>query len=241
VQGTAAEQLTLKRKIMAGTVQFTIGAEASCSDGSCGEVTRVIVDPVAEAVTHLVVEPERRAGIGRLVPLSLIDATAGQVRLRCSQAEFEKLEPAEETRFIPGTSGYAGYGPGQVGYWPYYGLGMGGGLSGMDGGNISQTVTTDTVPQGEVDVRRGDPVQATDGDIGRVQGLVIDRGSGHVTHVLLQEGHLWGRREVAIPIGAVASTSGGIRLRISKHEVQGLPSVDVDHPGASAGGGQGSG
>jgi len=80
---------------LAGTVQFTIGAGASCSDGTCGEVTRVIVDPVAEAVTHLVVEPEHRRGLGRLVPLGLIDAAAGQVRLRCTQAEFEKLEPAD--------------------------------------------------------------------------------------------------------------------------------------------------
>ena len=32
---------------MAGKAQFTIGAEASCSDGPCGEVTHVIVDPVA--------------------------------------------------------------------------------------------------------------------------------------------------------------------------------------------------
>jgi sporulation protein YlmC with PRC-barrel domain len=227
---------------MTETVQFTIGAEASCSDGTCGAVTRVIVDPVAEAVTHLVVEPEHRLGLGRLVPLSLIDATSGQVRLRCTRAEFGKLEPAEETQFIPGTSGYANYGPGQVGYWPYYSLGMGGlgmsggmsgGLDGIGGGNIPQTVTYDTVPQGEVDVRRGDQVQATDGDIGRVQGLVIDRSSRHVTHVLLQEGHLWGRREVAIPVSAVASTSDGIRLRISKQEVQDLPPVDVDHPGAS--------
>jgi len=223
---------------MAETVQFTIGAEASCSDGTCGEVTRVIVDPVAEAVTHLVVEPRHRQGLGRLVPLGLIDATAGQIRLHCTQAEFEELDRAEETRFIPGTSGYAGYGPGQVGYWPYYGLGMGGGLglgglsgglSGIGGGNVSQVITSDTVPQGEVDVRRGEHVEATDGDIGRVQGLVIDRGSRHVTHVLLQEGHLWGRREVAIPISAVASTSDGIRLRISKQEVQDLPPVDVDH------------
>jgi sporulation protein YlmC with PRC-barrel domain len=230
---------------MASTVQFTIGAEASCSDGTCGEVTRVIVDPVAEAVTHLVVEPEHWRGPGRLVPLGLVDATAGQIRLRCTQAEFGELEPAEETQFIPGTSGYAGYGPGQVGYWPYYGLGAGGGMiggiSGIGGGNVSQTVTYDTVPQGEVDVRRGEHVQATDGEIGRVQGLVIERRSRHVTHVLLQEGHLWGRREVAIPISAVASTSDGIRLRISKQEVQDLPPVDVDHPGASTGDGEGSG
>jgi hypothetical protein len=72
---------------MAETVEFTIGAEASCSDGTCGEVTRVIVDPVAEAVTHLVVEPEHRRGLGRLVPLGLIDATAGQIRLGCSSSE----------------------------------------------------------------------------------------------------------------------------------------------------------
>jgi sporulation protein YlmC with PRC-barrel domain len=230
---------------MADTVQFTIGAEASCSDGTCGKVTRVIVDPVAEEVTHLVVEPSHRRGLGKFVPLGLIDSTAGQIRLSCTQAQFEKLDPAEETRFIPGTNGYAGYGPGQVGYWPYYGLGMGGelgigggmseGLTGFGGGNISQTVTEDTVPLGEVDVRRGDTVEATDGEIGRVQGLVIDRGSRHVTHVLLQEGHRWGRREVAIPISAVASTSDGIQLRISKQEVQDLPPVDVDHPGAVAG------
>ena len=46
-------------------------------------------------------------------------------------------------------------------------------------------------------------VHATDGEIGKVEGLVVEPAHGHVTHVLLQEGHLWGRKEVAIPIGAV--------------------------------------
>jgi sporulation protein YlmC with PRC-barrel domain len=231
---------------MADTSQFTIGTDASCSDGAAGKVSRVIVDPLAEKVTHLVVEPEHRRDLGRLVPLDLVDATAGQVRLRCTQAEFEKLEHAQETHFMPATSGYEGYGygPDQVGYWPYYGLsgGMGlaglgiGGEIGIGGGTPEQMVTSDTVPLGEVAVCRGDPVHATDGDIGRVQGLVIDPRSRHVTHVLLQEGHLWGRKEVAIPISAVASTTGGIRLTIAKQQVQDLPPVDVDHPDRSAGG-----
>ena len=91
------------------------------------------------------------------------------------------------------------------------------------------TVVRDTVPLGEVEIRRGEPVHATDGDIGKVQGLVIDADSCHITHVLLQEGHLWGRKEVAIPISAVASTSEGIQLTISKQEVQDLPPVDIDH------------
>ena len=225
---------------MAGTSQFTIGAEASCSDGTIGKLCRVIVDPIAEKVTHLVVEPEHRRDQGRLVPLDVVDAGADGIQLQCTRAEFEKLEPAEENQFIPATTGCEGYGygPGQMGYWPYYGhgggmgvagLGMGGGM-GVGGGVPAHTVTSDTLPLGEVDVRRGDPVHATDGEIGRVQGLVIDRGSCHVTHVLLQEGHLWGRKEVAIPIDAVASTVGGIRLTIAKQQVQELPPVDVNHP-----------
>jgi sporulation protein YlmC with PRC-barrel domain len=213
---------------MAGTSQFTIGTEVSCSDGAVGRVTRVIVDPLAEKVTHLVVQPGHRPDLGRLVPLDLVDDTAGEIRLHCTSAEFERLEHAQETRFIPATRGYDGYayGPDQVGYWPYYGLGGG---TGMGGGTPEQTVASDTVPLGEVEVCRGDPVHATDGDIGRVQGLVVDRRSRHVTHVLLQEGHLWGRKEVAIPISAVASSSGGIHLKIAKQEVQDLPPVDIDH------------
>jgi hypothetical protein len=217
---------------MAETTPFTIGAGASCSDGACGKVIRVIVDPVARAVTHLVVEPKHRQGLGRLVPLDLIDADGGEIRLRCTIAEFDQLDSAEETEFVPGTSGYAAYGPGQVLSWPYYGLGAAGMTGAVDPetAGFSQTVTYDRVPAGEVAVRRGDHVHATDGPIGLVQGLVIDPRDHRVTHVLLQEGHLWGRKEVAIPIGAVTRVDDGIRLSIAKHEVQELPPVDIDHP-----------
>ena len=50
--------------------------------------------------------------------------------------------------------------------------------------------------------------------------------------MLLQEGHLWGLKEVAIPINAVTSVDGGIRLNITKQEVQDLPPVDIGHPDA---------
>jgi len=217
---------------MAEATPFVIGSDVSCSDGPCGSVTRVVVDPVARSVTDLVVEPRERAGLGRLVPLELVDTTGTGIQLRCTLDEFEKLESAEDTQFVPGTYGYGAFGPEQVVSWPYYGLG------GMDtvtadalAGGTSQTVTYDMVPLGEVEVRRDDPVHATDGNIGRVQGLVIDPRSHHVTHVLLQEGHLWGRKEVAIPISAVSSVEEeGIKLSITKRDVQDLPAVDIDHP-----------
>ena len=215
---------------MAGTTQFTIGAEAHCTDGVCGEVSRVVVDPVAGTVTHLAVEPKGREGLARLVPLDLVDASSGEVRLRCSLADFGRLDPAEETQFVPGSVGYAAYGPEQVAIWPYYGLNpVAGTPGGVDLGvaGFSPTVTYDRIPLGEVEVRRGDRVEATDGSIGHIQGLVVDPVDHQVTHILLQEGHLWGRKEVAIPIKAVSRVGDTIRLSISKHEVQDLPPVDI--------------
>ena len=56
---------------MARTMSFRIGADASCTDGACGQVSRVIVNPVAREVTHLVVDPKHRIGPGGLSLLTL--------------------------------------------------------------------------------------------------------------------------------------------------------------------------
>jgi sporulation protein YlmC with PRC-barrel domain len=225
---------------MADTAEFAIGAEASATDGPVGKVSRVVVDPVAKALTHLVVEPGLRQGPSRLVPLGLVvGGGAAEVRLSCTKAEFENLEPAEETKFVPRTTSFGSFGAGDVVSWPYYGTGGVGALDGvggvggmgtLGGSPVSRKVTYDTVPVGEVGVRRGQPVLATDGAIGHVQGLVVHPDTGHVTHVLLQEGHLWGRKEVAIPISAVDTTVDGTQLKIAKQDVQDLPPVDISHP-----------
>jgi sporulation protein YlmC with PRC-barrel domain len=214
---------------MAEPVPVTIGAEVSCTDGVCGRVTRVVVDPIARTVTHLVVEPMHHLGLSRLVPLDLVDASSGQLSLRCSGPEFDQLDPAEESEFLPGIVGYGTYGPAEVMAWPYYGLGSPGLADEMA---MPQTITYDTFPPGEVEVRRGAQVQATDGTIGQVQGLVIEPRSHRVTHVLLKEGHLWGRKEVAIPVAAVTGVDDdGVRLSLSKREVAELPPVEVNHLG----------
>jgi sporulation protein YlmC with PRC-barrel domain len=219
--------------IMSDTTEFTIGSDVSCSDGACGELKRVVVDPVAKALTHLVVEPKHGNGEGRLVPVDLVASAGEEIQLRCATAEFDELEHAEETQFLPGASGQWGYGEGQIVSWPYYGLGMGGmGMGGMGLGNMTagpQVIIRDRIPVGDVQVRRGEHVHATDGDIGRVQGLVVDPADHHVTHVLLDEGHLWGKKEVAIPISAVTGVEDGVRLSLSKDEVADLSPVELDH------------
>jgi sporulation protein YlmC with PRC-barrel domain len=94
-----------------------------------------------------------------------------------------------------------------------------------------QEVTVDYVPEGEVEVHRELTVRATDGDIGQVQGLVVEPGGHQVTHVLLWEGHMRGRKEVAIPIGAVTKIGTLlIHLGLTRRQVKDLPSVHIDRP-----------
>ena len=213
---------------MAEAAEFAIGAKASCSDGFCGEVSRLIMDPVALTVTHLVIEPKHRGEPGRLVPVHLVDTTTGQIRLRCTTAEFGKLDLAEETDLAEGLDYGGGYGQAEA-VQGYGGMGSMGGSGmgiGMGLGHSPPVVAHDVVPLGETDVQRGESVHALDGEIGKVQGFLVDPGDNHVTHVLLQEGHLWGRKEVSIPISAVIGVDAGIRLNITKKQVEDLPGVD---------------
>ncbi len=212
---------------MAEAAEFAIGAKASASDGVCGEVSRLVVDPVALTVTHLVIEPKHRREPGRIVPVHLVDTTTGQIRLNCSIAEFDKLNLAEETELVEGLDYGGGYGQAEAvqGYGGMGGMGGSGMGIGMGLGHSTPVVVHDVVPLGEVDLQRGESVHALDGEIGKVQGFLCDPGDNHVTHVLLQEGHMWGRKEVSIPISAVIGVDAGIRLNITKKQVEDLPPV----------------
>jgi sporulation protein YlmC with PRC-barrel domain len=227
--GDERPALAQKETAAMAEAEFAIGAEVSCSDGFCGKVSRLVIDPAARTVTHLVVEPGHRGERGRLVPAHLADATTGHIRLRCTIQEFGKLDPAEETEVVAD----AGYG--EAGSVPRYvgagGIGTGGPGYGvgvaMGRGKATPIVVNDVIPPGESDVRHGEHVHALDGEIGRVAGFLVDSGDQHVTHVLLQEGHLWGRKEVAIPISAVTAVDAGIRLNITKKQVEDLPPVTL--------------
>ena len=205
-------------------VTLVLGSAAECSDGYRGQVRAAVLDPAAGTVTHLVVEPEGRSGLARLVPLDLADVAPGEIRLRCTEAEFRDLEAAEQTlaeftldyevpvQLLPsgwrGTSDLVAEGDAIP--------------------RIPEKETIDVVPPGEVEERRGGHVHATDGDIGQIRALRIDPASRQVTHVLVREGHLLGRKEVAVPFSSVAGfDDDGIRLSITRQQVRDLPPADA--------------
>ena len=214
--------------IRAMATEFTLGAEASCSDGPCGQVIRTILNPATRTVTHLVIEPRHHPESGRLVPVELVEAGVGEIRLSCSLAEFDTLEPAERIDLVEGIDYGGGYGAPEA-VMGYGDVGTKGGGSasgmgiGMGTGHHKPTITSDNVPEGESEVVRHEHIHATDGEIGQLKGFGVDPADHRVTHVLVREGHLWGHKEVAIPVSAVTSLDDGIWLNLTKKQVEELP------------------
>jgi hypothetical protein len=196
--------------------RFRIGARVDGVDGRCGRLARVIIDPTTESLTHFVVDPEHHRELARVVPIGLVVRVEDDlIGLSCTKAQFEQLDEAEEIQFLSADASPAGYGaPGM----------------GMPLGHHREPILIDRVPRGEVTIRRGDRVHAKDGMIGAVQGLVIDSADHHVTHVILQEGHVWGRKQVAIPIGAANRVDDEVRVDLTKAEIEALPAVTRGSP-----------
>ena len=200
--------------------QFTIGTEVSCTDGPCGAVNQG--------------GRESRRGHGSPTWWSSRNTEPGSVGWFLStwslhqpaksvsavrQPSSNCSRSPKEIQFLPGT-GYAGYPADQTMSMPYY--------ANREHHRPRQHHTgcdTIHVSSGEVAVRRGEQVHAVDGEIGQVQGLAIAPHNHHVTHVLLQQGHLWGRKEVAIPIGACAGSMTASASPSPSRKWEDLPSV----------------
>ncbi|HEY3481862.1 MAG TPA: hypothetical protein VGL02_23435, partial [Streptomyces sp.] len=148
---------------MQDTLEYVIGSRVQCAGDECGEVEFVVVDPVADRLTHLVVRPDGPDGVARLVPVHIAVPGPDGVDLNCTRARFDEFEPALQTYFLPtepaapGTSARGD----RVLEWPLFGLVMTPtSLVGVEPPAAARTV--ERIPVGEVSVRRGERVHAVD-------------------------------------------------------------------------------
>ena len=77
-------------------------------------------------------------------------------------------------------------------------------------------------------MRRGTRVKATDGYVGHVDEFVVNPENGHITHLVMREGHPWGKKDVMIPLSAMGDTRDDtVFLKIDKHQIESLPAIPV--------------
>jgi hypothetical protein len=186
---------------------LVLGAKVDCVDGPCGVLHTLVVRPVAPQVarlpqvTHVIVEPEHRIGLGRLVPIGLIASSNDVVQLTSDLATFNLLPLAESTEVVQDLS--AGY-------------------IFLHSTVLPRTEVHEVLPEGEAGLRPGTEVVATDGAIGVVGGLVTTGDDHTVSSVLVSEERLlWGHKTVAIPMSAVAAFDvQAVQLHLARAEVE---------------------
>lgn len=197
-------------------MDIPVHAEVQCADGPCGRSTYIILNPTTDQLTHLVVKHEQPPHAEWLVPIEQVEeATPDLIRLRCTGNELEEMEPFIETEFIRVT--VPEYASDSYMAWPY-----------VIPKTVTRTVKHEHIPPGELAVRRGARVEATDGHAGRVDEFLVNPSDCHITHLVLREGHLWGQKDVAIPVSEIGYIEENtVYLKLDKHSIEALPTIPI--------------
>src|SRR5690242_1380456 len=218
-------------------IQLQLGKPVRCTDGVEFELSDVVIDPTTRRVTHLVVQPHDRHDLARIVPISLAEPAHARsdatLDLACGSAEIEKLERVQRAAYLrlgqfPVEDPDYEVGIEETYALPYYGSFAPGGIDsglGPVAYDENAPVVWDRIPKGEVEIRRGSAVSSSEGrHLGHIEGFLVDDDQ-HISHFVLEHGHLWGKREIVIPIGAVQRIeSDGATLSMTKDEVEKLQS-----------------
>jgi sporulation protein YlmC with PRC-barrel domain len=205
-------------------MDIPIDVEVLCTDGPGGHSSAIVLNPVTKEVTHLAVRTKGFLSDEYLVPVELIaESTPERISLSCSRAELAQCPPFEKTVFI-GAEG-AEQGANDVGFT------LTASYASMPGGEyagpmIPPTLQEEQLPEGELSIHPGASVEATDGHVGQVHEFVINPANDRVTHLVLREGHLWGKKDVTIPLDQIDRIEADvIYLKLDKAAVERLPSA----------------
>jgi uncharacterized protein YrrD len=202
------------------------------TDGVVGELAAVVIDPVRRRVTHIVVESSGHHDRARLIAMVAVVNCGDRVTLSWPTVRVSQAPHVEDTEFLEFGHRLLSNDEGDVGIvrvlgFPFYGSGpLDNGMGVNPGWTGSLVARVDRLPPGTAEIRRASRVVSSDDHVvGRVDGFVIDPVNG-ISNVILERGHLWGHREITIPIRQVASVvSDEIHLRASREEIGRFPSV----------------
>jgi hypothetical protein len=215
-------------------INIKLGSNVQCSDGPCGKATYIVFRRGTRKLTQIVVEnKEFPDNPNRLVPISNVKrAVQTLVSLGCTIKEVTLMKPFTTTKFIQESSKGRAASTGAIhGYWGMeYGPGTLDRYSVVVDDTGFDAVEEKNIGKDEIAIAAGMEIHATDGKIGKLDELIMDPKSEEVTHILMKEGHLWGKRDMVIPITAVKSAfSGVIILNIDKKGVEEVPTLPLKH------------
>ena len=194
------------------SIDLTLSAPVFATDALVGRIEHVVIDPSHGRAAYLVVREAALPNTLRLVPEKFVTTSDDKgVHLSIDAAKVASLREYVITDYYP----------------PSFFLT----LAAKEHCKLplapsSWSVERPATPQGDVALSGHEAVQATDGKVGRLDGVLTEAHTGRVITLLLRQGHLWGAREVAIPAGLVAAYEDGVvRLNVDTATIAALPAA----------------
>ncbi len=200
-------------------MEIALDVDVHCTDGRCGRSTYIILNPTTEQVTHLVVKEREAPHEERSVPVRWIAKTTPDViLLDRTKSEFAKRAPFQQTDYVQTDIPQHATDPKLTLLWPY-------------AVPVKRIVDEKVkrIPPGELAVRRGARVRATDGRVGRVDEFIVGPESGNITHLVLRERNLLSQKEVSVPLADIERIEENtVFLKLDKKSVKALPAIPVN-------------
>ena len=192
-------------------MDIPLNAKVSCLDGPCGKSLCLVIMPTNEKITHVVIGDGLFPETEYLVPVDRIaKSTPETILLNFNQQDLSKMSVFNQVEFIPSGSSMM---------WPYATPGAG-----------YIEIDHEHIPANELAIRRGASVEATDGHVGRVDEFLINPIDNAITHLVLREGHLWGQKNITIPMSQINRIEENtVWLKLDKHNIETLPAIPIQH------------
>ena len=205
-----------------------------CVDGECGKSSHVIIERNSQKVTHFVVKAGNLLDSHKyLVSVDrVVRTTPKSIALDCTKKELTAMPSFTQMQFFnPITGRYealSDFSDEAIASRNSYLMWSDPSMVADTGTDLfSVPIEEELIPEGEIAIHRGASVEATDGHIGKVEEFLIDSGDRHITHLVLEKGHLWHKKELTLPISAIARMDEDyIYLNIDKATVK---SVSATH------------
>jgi hypothetical protein len=206
-----------------------------CRDGPFGRLEDVVLDAKARRLTHLVVQPQDHGDRARLVGIEHArpDEESDALALERTVAELDQSDPIQESAYLRMGELLAGGPDWSVGIQEMYSLPEYGSLGPeiMGAGTTMEfdqhvAVSYHRIPLDGVEIRRSSAVTSADSHhLGHVVGFAID-DQAFITELILEHGHMWTKRMVAIPGAAIERfETDELTLSMNNDQVGGLKSL----------------
>jgi hypothetical protein len=194
-------------------MKILLNGDIQCIDGFAGRLICVIVNPLSQQLTHIVVDEKRPPYLKRLVPLDLVSVgNSDGVTLDCTLVQLSALRPVVEFEYPQGNGLHTLFAAKSARQWPQ-----------NVSDNLSVSVELERLAPETIKIHRDNSVRAMNGRVGKVVEFLVNPATKKIIALTIRRKSWWKTIETRVPIFQVDHFELDlVLLKSDKRELQSI-------------------